>query len=68
MNTLAVLGVVLGIIVIWAISFMRNCDILGKIGVNKRITQNLCKKYNQKVIRGKNGRFKSVKSPHIKKS
>ena len=67
MNTLAVLGVVLGIIFIWAISFMRTCDILGKIGVNKRITQNLCKKYNQKVIRDNNGRFKSVKSPHIKK-
>jgi len=71
MNTLAVLGVVLGvvlgIIVVWGIGYVRTNNILGKRAMNNRATQNLCSKYNPHVVRGKDGRFKSVLSPHIKK-
>lgn len=67
MSALGVLMVFLGIILVWGIGFLRTQNILGKRAVNKRAAQNLCSKYNQKVIRGRDGRFKSVKSPHIRK-
>jgi len=67
MSGLDVLGVFLVIIVVWVIGYMRTHNILGKRAINARAAQNLCSKYNQKVIRGKDGRFKSVVSPHIKK-
>ena len=55
-------------IVIWLlIRFMRNHYILGKRAINQRAKQNLCKKYNPNVIRGKDGRFKRVQSPHLNK-
>jgi flagellar biogenesis protein FliO len=53
---------------IWiAIRFMREHYILGRRAINKRATQNLCSKYNPHVVRGKDGRFKSVQSPHLNK-
>lgn len=67
MSGLDVLGVVLVIIVVWFIGYMRTHNILGKRAINKRAAQNLCKKYNPHVVRGRDGRFKSVVSPHIKK-
>ena len=56
------------VIVIWLIiRYMRNHYILGQRAIKERAAQNLCSKYNKKVIRGKDGRFKSVQSPHISK-
>jgi flagellar biogenesis protein FliO len=56
------------VLLIWLIiKVMRNHYILGKRAVNQRAKQNLCKKYNPNVIRGKDGRFKRVQSPHLNK-
>ena len=56
------------VIVIWlVIRFKRNHYILGKRAITQRAKQNLCKKYNPNVIRGKDGRFKRVQSPHLNK-
>jgi len=67
-DVLIILVCVVVVIAIIAIKMFREHTILGKRAVNIRHKQNLSEKYNPNVIRGKDGRYKSVQSPHLKKA
>lgn len=62
-----ILVCVLVVIAIIAIKMFKSHYILGKRAVKLRHKQNLSEKYNPYVIRGKDGRYKSVRSPHLNK-
>ena len=62
-----ILVCVVVVIAIIAIKMFKAHNILGKRAVKLRHKQNLSEKYNPHVVRGKDGRYKSVRSPHLNK-